>query len=727
MIPIAPQYEVVPAHWGSGRVYDSRKRVEQRYPQAGRVVKHRQYGVWDWYEERNPDGEHFAVLETLRAAYSQCIECAPYVARTVKDVMSIPGCALQLGLYSATELGLGLTPALSLWYQGQLLDMMEVALETGTVDSQRLLYVCAGRIGCTIVSMVLRNVRRSAQRRLNRRIGRWFATQSFRVWARLDVPTFSSTQVQNQLISGGVSAGHTTIWQMLQSLTEIASRCAQLGAQTFVLLNALKGHQGGAFLTLVTLASEILPYVSQFRMFSMSAAFAWASTSRNKAYLKVQGWKTAVSSTLHRKEFVAGNMEDHAISEFISASEEVGDDDRHWTEIQRDKMGSSLMGYLNELGTHLPQIAFTVAALKKPKNMPESLASLNLVQAATRGFASSVFEMYARTQRVGAQLTALRDLYEMGNIPNIVPDGTVPFPVDPSDKTGSGVSVEFRDVTFKYPDAKKYALRGVSFTLSPGQLCVIVGSNGAGKSTILKLIVRLYDPEEGQILVGGHDIRTLKLKDLRRAMSVLFQDYTHFPLSVRDNIALGDLSGCGDDEHVRLAARLSGAEPFINTLPDGLDTYFKRPMVDQWGGPPDGFKTRLGNPFDSCLVREAAGIRTSTTFELSGGQMQRLAVARTFMRSVVRDDSDLGLLLFDEPSASLDPAAEHDLFDRLRELKGSKTMIFSTHRFGNLTRYADLILYMNESGIVESGTHEDLIRGEGEYARLWKLQAQAFI
>ncbi|RPD64048.1 HlyB/MsbA family ABC transporter [Lentinus tigrinus ALCF2SS1-6] len=722
----ALQYEKVPAHLQSGKVVDERESLEQRYP--GRVVKHRRYGVWDWYEETNPDGEHFAVFETLRGAYSQVIECTPYVTRTVKDVMSIPGCTLQLGIYSATELALGLTPALSLWYQGQLLAMMEAALETGIVDSRRLLYVCAGRIGCTILSMVLRNVRTGAQRRLNRRIGRWFATQSFRAWARLDLPTFSSTQIQEQLIvSGSVSYGHATIWQMLQSLTEIASRCAQLGAQTFVLLNALKGHQGGAFLTLVTLASEILPFMLQFRAFSTSSAFAWASTSRNKAYLKLQGWKTAVSSALHRKEFVAGNMEDHAVSEFISASEEVGDDDRHWSEIQHDKMGSGLMGYLNEMGTHLPQIAFTVAALKRPKNMPESLASLNLVQAATRGFASSVFEMFARTQHIRSQLTALRDLYEMGNIPNIVPDGTLPFPVDPSDKTGSGISVEFRDVTFKYPDAKKYALRGVSFTLLPGQLCVIVGSNGAGKSTILKLIVRLYDPEEGQILVGGHDIRTLKLKDLRRAISVLFQDYTHFPLSVRDNIALGDLTGCGDDEHVRLAARLSGAESFIDTLPDGLDTYLQRPMVDQWGGPPKGSKTRLGNPFDNCLVLDAAGIRTSTTFELSGGQMQRLAVARTFMRTVVREDSDLGLLLFDEPSASLDPAAEHDLFNRLRELKGSKTMIFSTHRFGNLTRHADLIIYMDESGIVEYGTHDDLIQGEGEYGRLWKLQAQAFI
>jgi ABC-type multidrug transport system fused ATPase/permease subunit len=111
---------------------------------------------------------------------------------------------------------------------------------------------------------------------------------------------------------------------------------------------------------------------------------------------------------------------------------------------------------------------------------------------------------------------------------------------------------------------------------------------------------------------------------------------------------------------------------------------------------------------------------------LSGGQMQRIALSRTFMRSVVSEGGP-GLLLFDEPSASLDPTAEHDLFERLRQLRGNKTMIFSSHRFGNLTRHADLILYMNDSVVVEEGTHDQLLRQKGEYARIWMLQARAFI
>ncbi|OSX68118.1 hypothetical protein POSPLADRAFT_1038318 [Postia placenta MAD-698-R-SB12] len=107
--------------------------------------------------------------------------------------------------------------------------------------------------------------------------------------------------------------------------------------------------------------------------------------------------------------------------------------------------------------------------------------------------------------------------------------------------------------------------------------------------------------------------------------------------------------------------------------------------------------------------------------------MQRLAVARTLMRSIVSEESLIGLLLFDEPSASLDPTAEHELFARLRELRGGRTMLFSSHRFGNLTKHADMILFMNGSSIAETGTHDQLLQRDGEYAKVWKLQAQAFL
>jgi len=139
---------------------------------------------------------------------------------------------------------------------------------------------------------------------------------------------------------------------------------------------------------------------------------------------------------------------------------------------------------------------------------------------------------------------------------------------------------------------------------------------------------------------------------------------------------------------------------------------------------PEGTKTLFGRPVDLGKVRKMGRMGPSTA--LSGGQMQRLAVSRTFMKSL-RPDSNVGLLLFDEPSASLDPTAEHDLFERLRMLRGSKTMVFSSHRFGNLTRHADIIIYMNESRVEELGNHESLLESGGGYSRIYTLQAQAFL
>ena len=327
-------------------------------------------------------------------------------------------------------------------------------------------------------------------------------------------------------------------------------------------------------------------------------------------------------------------------------------------------------------------------------------------------------------------------------------------------------------MSFRYPGSDQLALDNVSFTLTPGQLCVIVGANGSGKSTILKLAVRLYDPSAGTILLGGHDVRTLRLADLRAAIAVLFQDYTHFPLSIRDNIALGDPERFHDDARVHAAARLGGASQFVERLQEKYDTYLDRPVRDYFSGMPEGTRTLFGRQIDFAGVRGAGGMASRTGGPaLSGGEMQRLAVSRTFMRSVVGEDARVGLLLFDEPSASLDPTAEHgacgfgvrlgavawreadawlcvcaDLFGRLRELRGNKTMVFSSHRFGNLTRHADLILcvrpvvcgsslgcanlacrYMNDSVIVEAGTHDELMKRQGEYARIWMLQAQAFL
>jgi len=291
----------------------------------------------------------------------------------------------------------------------------------------------------------------------------------------------------------------------------------------------------------------------------------------------------------------------------------------------------------------------------------------------------------------------------------------------------SGITVEFQNVSFRYPGSENFALRDVSFKIEKGQLCVIVGASGSGKSTMLKLMLRLHDPTEGTILINGQDIKTFKLADLRESVAVLFQDYTHFPLTIRDNIGIGAPRNAHDEAMVREAARLGGAEEFIDKLPEGFDTYLDRPVRDFWNIPSNA-KTRSGEKIDYDFVREViGGVRDKDSIKLSGGQMQKLAVSRMFMRAVVSEEERLGLLVFDEPSAALDPTAEHDLFTRIRKLRGGKTVIFSSHRFGELTKPADLILCMNDSTVLECGTHNELMTRGGRYAELWNLQARAFL
>lgn len=176
-------------------------------------------------------------------------------------------------------------------------------------------------------------------------------------------------------------------------------------------------------------------------------------------------------------------------------------------------------------------------------------------------------------------------------------------------------------------------------------LQVIVGANGSGKSTILKLISRIYDPTEGTIFIDDRDLKTLKLADLRRAMSILFQDYTHFPLSVsfqftilsersmtlyplqiKENIALGNPDLAPDDDKIREAARLGGAEEFIGELPEGFDTYLDPPVRDYYSALPEGTTTLFGRQLGYNNVRGAGSMREIEPSMLSGGQMQRLAV-----------------------------------------------------------------------------------------------------
>ncbi|KAI8983177.1 P-loop containing nucleoside triphosphate hydrolase protein [Trametes punicea] len=708
--------------WGQAR--SSRKGTFD--PHDTRRVKHTRIGVWDLYEEINPDLEHIpgsTRLETLLEAYA----CLPYLIRMLQDILSIRSCWSLLVSYLAADVLLSLLPAASLWYSGQLLAILQTAIDTRTVDKDILFRICLGRIACTIGQRLLSHARQELRQPLSRRLKQQYSLHLFQARARLDLPTFEDPLVRRQLEEASSTSG-SIAWDTLVMASGIASTAIQVVSQVSVLARVLGAQQDGVLLAILSFSASLSDWVTRWNVLAQGQV--WAATTKDKDYIRMIGLKHVVNNLEHRKELIAGNLSEFVTAEFNGLSQKVGPDNAvDFMELRRSSRSHRRFGFITFIQDplrELPQIVFTLRAVQYPASMPVSLASLNLLQQTTSQFSYTLWRFFEQTGSVTEQLATVRKLYDVARIPNRIPDGTVPFPED-AQKIKNGISVEFRNVSFRYPGSELYALRDVSFKLEAGQLCVIVGANGSGKSTILKLVARLYDVEEGQILLDGHDIRTLRLYDLRQAICVLFQDYTHFPLSIRDNIALGDPAHFGDDDRVRRAAQLGGAEEFIERLPEGFDTYLERPVSDYFSGIPEGTTTLFGRSIDYAGVRGAGGMGAGSGPSLSGGQMQRLAVSRTFMRSVVSEDAKVGLLLFDEPSASLDPTAEHDLFARLRELRGNKTMVFSSHRFGNLTRHADLILYMNDSAIVEAGTHDELLKRQGEYARLWMLQAQAFL
>ncbi|KAI0644257.1 P-loop containing nucleoside triphosphate hydrolase protein [Trametes meyenii] len=698
-------------------------------PTDKRRVKHRKLGVWDLYYEEKSTKQSSIPGASWLDQYTEIVGCLPFIWRMIKDVVAIPDCSILLGCFLFADLGKAVVPALTLWYQAQLLEIMQVAIDTRTVDKDRLVYICSARIACSVFSYLLELAESRTARALVWRTRNWSFAHVFRARARLDLPTYETSVVQQQLADVTPDSSQwPLVWETLHMTSTLIRAIGQAVLEIWVLGRALNGQHDGWILGGISVVAQTIDWVSALDVLSWRPQ-VWAITTTDKDYLKMKGLQRLVHDMTHRKELLAGNLSEYAVSEYERALHRLGDTDgplNYWQNYGRLRKSFSFFALLQHPLRELPQIVFTLRAVQHPANMPVSLASLQMLRETTDTFAYNIYELMRSSQSFAKQLARIRRLYEVANVPNTVVDGTLPFPED-STQIRSGIALEFRHVSFKYPGSANYALQDISFNVLPGQLCVIVGSNGSGKSTILKLITRLYDPQEGQIFIGGHDIRTLKLRDLRQAISVLFQDYTHFPLSIRDNIALGDPTTTGDDDHVRLAARLGGAEEFVDKLPEGFDTYLDRPVRDYYAGLPEGTTTLFGRKVDYNAVRDAGSMKSSGTSVLSGGQMQRLAVSRSFMRSVISDEMKVGLLLFDEPSASLDPVAEQDLFNRLRELRGSKTMLFSSHRFGNLTRHADLILYMDRASIVEAGTHDTLVKQGGGYANIWNIQAQAFL
>ena len=247
--------------------------------------------------------------------------------------------------------------------------------------------------------------------------------------------------------------------------------------------------------------------------------------------------------------------------------------------------------------------------------------------------------------------------------------------------------IEFKNVSFTYPQTKRAVLNNVSFSINPNQSLAIVGLNGAGKTTIVKLLLRLYDPNSGEILVNGVNLKEYDIQSYYKCIGVVFQDFYRYNLKIREAVALTDIHSVNNDELIIEACEKAGFDMSILNPGEGIDTY-------------------LGKVFDENGV------------ELSIGNWQKIAIAQAFIRNA-------SMMVFDEPNSALDPAAERKLFEKMASLSLNKCVIYVTHRLAAAST-ADQIIVINNGTCCESGSHKELMEREGLYKELFSKQAEYY-
>jgi ATP-binding cassette subfamily B protein len=311
-----------------------------------------------------------------------------------------------------------------------------------------------------------------------------------------------------------------------------------------------------------------------------------------------------------------------------------------------------------------------------------SIGDLTFLAGSFRQMRSLLEGILSRFTAVSQGAIYLKDFFEFFEIqPKIQPSSNGrPFPNPIRD------GFRFENVGFKYAHSDRWANRHLSFTLRAGEKLALVGENGAGKTTLVKLLARLYDPTEGRILLDGHDLRDYDLLELRKGIGIIFQDYLRYQMTVAHNIATGNISQKENRSLIEQAARQSLADKLVEKLPGRYD--------------------------------QALGKRFNQGVELSGGEWQKIALARAYMK-------DAQLLILDEPTSALDARAEYEVFQRFSELTKERTAVLISHRFSTV-RMADRILVLDKGELLEMGSHQELLAQKGRYAELFHLQARGY-
>jgi ATP-binding cassette, subfamily B, bacterial len=497
---------------------------------------------------------------------------------------------------------------------------------------------------------------------LNERYTRHVNTRIMRHAATLDLSSFEDPQFYDSLerarVQGADRVGMIQetgqlIQQVISTITLAVGICV---ISPWILLALI-----------VCVVPEFLAE-TKFAFLGYSLSVGQTPSRRELDYLRILG--TSKESAKEQKLFGLGNF-------FANRYESISKEIHHQNvELAGRKLfyGSllALLGTVGYYGTYAYGIYMTITGAL-------TLGALTFLAGAIAGASSNIQSVFSTFSRIADHALFLSDLIEffatrpkIYSKPNSLPG---PRPI----REG----FEFRNVSFAYPRRSKAVLENVNFRLEPGERMALVGANGHGKTTIVKLLTRMYDPTSGQVLLDGIDLREYNLEDLWENIGVIFQDFVRYDMTVADNIATGKIEERNNSFRIRAAAFKSLAENVVHKLPQNYD--------------------------------QMLGCRFAGGVDLSGGEWQKIALARAYLR-------DAQLLILDEPTAALDARSEHEVFQRFADLTKGKMSVLISHRFSTV-RMSDRILVLENGTIAEQGAHNQLLSSGGCYAEMFELQA----
>ena len=426
------------------------------------------------------------------------------------------------------------------------------------------------------------------------------------------------------------------------------------------------------YLIILLVLSIIPAFINEiwFSQQQYSLARGWTAERRELDYLRFIGANDKTA-----KEIKLFGLTDFVVDRFKNLSQEYYDLNKKLA-IKRSALGFAfnVLGTLSYYGAYVFIIYRVISGVI-------TLGELTFLSGAFNRLTRNLQDFFSKFTRISESALYLKDYFEFIDI-SIQPKHNEDIPLPEKIKEG----FEFINVKFSYPESDNEILKGISFKIKAGEKLAFVGQNGAGKTTLTKLLLRFYEPTSGEILLDGININRFDKAQYQAFFGVIFQDFFKYEFTVRENIAIGDISQINNQEKIENAAELSLANQVVSELKKGYD--------------------------------QQLGKRFAKGQELSGGQWQKVALARAYMK-------DAKVMILDEPTSALDAKAESDVFERFIGLTEDKTSIIISHRFSTV-RQANKILVLDEGRVLEMGTHEDLMANKSLYADLFKLQAEGY-